>query len=67
MEIETSVEESLRLSQRTSISAYDAEFVLTAERLGIPLVTADRRLARRLPGRAISLGDFVHRRHAWPH
>lgn len=57
--IEPAVEESLRLTQRASISAYDAEFVLVAERLEVLLVTADRRLAQRLPGRAVSLEEFV--------
>ena len=31
---------------RANLSAYDAAFVALAEALGIPLVTADRRLAR---------------------
>lgn len=59
LEVEPSAEESLRLTQQVSISAYDAEFVLVAERLGLPLVTADRRLAQRLPGRVVSLAGFA--------
>ena len=59
VEFEPSVEESLRLTQQASISAYDAEFALAAERLDVPLVTADRRLARKLPGRAVTLAEFA--------
>jgi predicted nucleic acid-binding protein len=59
VELQPSAEESLRLAQRASISAYDAEFVLTAERLDVRLVTADRRLAAACPDRAVFLTDFV--------
>jgi predicted nucleic acid-binding protein len=59
VEIEPSVEESLRLTQQASISAYDAEFALAAERLDVQFVTADRRLAQKLPGRAVTLAEFA--------
>lgn len=59
VELQPSADESLRLAQQASISAYDAEFVLAAERLDVRLVTADRRLAARCPDRAVFLTEFV--------
>jgi len=44
-----------------AFSAYDAEFVLVAERLGLPLVSADRKLAKAFPGRVLSPEEFVAR------
>lgn len=55
----SSTEDCLRLAARGGVSAYDAEFVLVAERLGVPLVTADRKLARAFPGLAVSPGAFA--------
>jgi predicted nucleic acid-binding protein len=52
-------EACLRLAAAGETSAYDAEFVLVAERLDLPLVTADRKLARAFPGRVISPEEFV--------
>ena len=57
-DLQPAVEEILKLAARGKISAYDAEFVYAAEQLDLPLVTADRRLAKAFPGRAISLGDL---------
>lgn len=57
--IEPSTEECLRLAARGRVSAGDAEFVLVAEALGLPLVTADRRLARAFPGRVVPLEDLI--------
>ena len=54
-----STEECLRLAARGGVSAYDAEFVLVAERLDLPLVTADRKLARAFPGLALSPEAFA--------
>ena len=34
------------------------KFVFVAEAAGLPLVTADRRLARAFPGRVVPLGDL---------
>lgn len=56
-----STEACLALAARGRISGYDAEFVLTAERLGKPLVSADRRLAKAFPGRVLSPEEFVAR------
>jgi predicted nucleic acid-binding protein len=57
--IEPSTEECLRLAARGRVSASDAEFVLVAEALGLPLVTADKRLARAFPGRVVALEDLI--------
>jgi predicted nucleic acid-binding protein len=54
-----STEECLRLAVRGGVSAYDAEFVLVAERLDVPLVTADRKLAKAFPGLAVSPEKFA--------
>lgn len=58
-ELLASTEECLRLAARGGVSAYDAEFVLVAERLGVPLVTADRKLAKAFPGLTISPEAFA--------
>jgi predicted nucleic acid-binding protein len=50
------VEACLRVSASTGISAYDAQFVCLAESLEVRLVTADRKLVRAFPGRAVLLG-----------
>jgi predicted nucleic acid-binding protein len=52
-------EACLELAARGRISGYDAEFVLVAERLGRPLITADRKLAKAFPGRAVSPEEFA--------
>jgi predicted nucleic acid-binding protein len=57
--IEPSTEECLRFAARGRVSAWDAEFVFVAEALGLPLVTADRRLARAFPGRVVPLDDLI--------
>jgi len=51
-------EETLRLAHSTAISAYDAEFVHVAEQLGVPLITADRRLIKAFPELTIPLAEF---------
>jgi predicted nucleic acid-binding protein len=55
---EPSTEECLRLAIRGRVSAWDAEFVFVAEAMGLPLVTADRRLARAFPRIVVPLGDL---------
>lgn len=41
------------------VSAYDAQFLVVARDLGVPLVTADRRLRAAAPGLTRSLTGFV--------
>jgi predicted nucleic acid-binding protein len=56
--VEPSTEECLRLAARGRVSAWDAEFVFVAEAMGLPLVTADRRLARAFPRVVVPLEDL---------
>jgi predicted nucleic acid-binding protein len=56
-----STEACLALAARGRISGYDAEFVFVAERLGKPLVSSDRKLAKAFPGRVLSPEEFVAR------
>ena len=48
----------LALAGSAGASAYDCEFVALAQELGVPLVTADRRLAERFPAVAVELSRF---------
>ena len=57
--LEEETEACLRMAEKGKISAYDAEFVLAAERLGLPLVSADRKLSKAFPGRVLSPEEFV--------
>ena len=50
---------TLRLAHDRRLSGYDAEFAALAEALGVPLVTADRRLLQACPDLAVSLEGFV--------
>jgi len=47
----------LRLVTRSQCSAYDCEFVALAKRLGVPLVTADKKVLRQFPEVAVSLAQ----------
>ena len=58
LEFQPSHEETLALCQRSGISAYDAEFVLAAERLGAPLLTRDTGLLKAFPALTLSLPEF---------
>jgi predicted nucleic acid-binding protein len=60
-DLEEFTESCLALAARGRISGYDAEFVFVAERLGNPLVSADRKLARAFPGTVLSPEEFAAR------
>lgn len=45
----------LRLAARSDLTVYDCEFVALAQELGVPLVTADRRVLATFPKVARSL------------
>jgi predicted nucleic acid-binding protein len=49
----------LATAAATGASTYDSEYVVASRKLGVRLVTADRRLAARFPETAILLSDFA--------
>ncbi len=52
-------EDVLTIAHASGASAYDCEFVAVARSLGIPLVTADRRLARLFPAVCVLPDVFI--------
>jgi len=52
-------ERVLRIAMNNGVSAYDAQFVAVAEELGVPLVTADRRLANRCRPAAQTIEEYL--------
>jgi len=58
-EVESLGENVLRIAIERGVSAYDAQFVAVAEQIGIPLVTADRRVCSRCPHVALSIEQFL--------
>jgi len=50
--------EVLRLTSTSNCSAYDCEFIATANDLKVPLVTVDKKLLREFSSVAISLNSF---------
>jgi predicted nucleic acid-binding protein len=51
----------LSLATASNCSAYDCEFVALAQDMGIPLVTADRKILEQFPEVPVALGDFASR------
>ncbi len=49
---------TLELAVKAKITAYDAQFVLLAQRQGTRLLTDDKELLRKFPSTAISLAAF---------
>lgn len=49
----------LELAASSGCSAYDCEFVATAQDLAVPLVTVDKKVLKQFPTIAISLEHFV--------
>ncbi len=50
--------EVLRLASTSKCSAYDCEFIATANDLKVPLVTVDKQLLREFSSVAVSLNSF---------
>lgn len=48
-EIEVDMSAALEVAVTTQISAYDAQFITLARRLGVPLVTEDKKLRKTFP------------------
>lgn len=55
-------ERVLQLVDASNHSAYDCEYVALAQRLGVPLVTGDKRLARVFPETAVLLEAYAEGR-----
>jgi len=51
----------LETAMAGNLSAYDAEFVVLARQLGVPLVTADQAILDGAPDVAVSLGESLER------
>jgi predicted nucleic acid-binding protein len=49
----------LRLVERSACSAYDCEFVALAKRLGVKLVTADKKILKEFPTIAVTLPEAL--------
>jgi len=49
----------MQLVSSSQCSAYDCEFVALAQYLGVPLITADKRILREFPKIALSLDTFT--------
>lgn len=49
----------LRLAAGSGCSAYDCEFVVLSQRLGVPFVTSDRQVLARFPDTAVSPKRFL--------
>lgn len=56
---EVSDQEVFAVVQESSLSAYDAEYVALARRLGVALVTTDRQILEQYPNVAVRLQDFA--------
>jgi predicted nucleic acid-binding protein len=51
----------LNASERYAITGYDAQYIALAEWMGVPCVTADAPLVKKVPHIAVLLSDFVNR------
>ena len=52
----------LKLASGSSCSAYDCEFVVLAQQLGVPLLTSDAQILKAFPQTAMSVETFARRR-----
>jgi predicted nucleic acid-binding protein len=56
-EYEVETTDVLRLSKASGCSGYDFEYVALAEFFDLKLVTADAKLVKAFPGRAVALSE----------
>lgn len=49
----------LDLASKSGCTSYDCEFVSVAERLAVPLISADKKVLAAFPSVAISMAEFV--------
>ncbi len=54
----------LDLASSSGCSAYDCEFVATAQTIGVPLITSDLKIRKAFPAVAVSMLDFVEKDNA---
>jgi predicted nucleic acid-binding protein len=57
-EYEVSSSHVMQLVNSSNCSSYDCEFVALAQHLGIPLITADKKILREFPKHATSLESY---------
>ncbi|HJQ40826.1 MAG TPA: type II toxin-antitoxin system VapC family toxin [Thermoanaerobaculia bacterium] len=58
-EVDTTGVAVLKTAHSRNLSAYDAQFVVAALKLSVPLVTSDRRLLKACPDIAVSPAQFA--------
>ncbi len=51
---------AMELAVGRNLSAYDAEFIVLAQSMSVPLVTEDRRLVAAFPSIAVSMEAFCN-------
>ena len=60
---EVNMPNALRVAGEQNISAYDAQYVVLARNLGVPLITEDRKLLRAAPKEARSIKQYLMSKH----
>lgn len=58
---EVAMDIALNLAAKFGITGYDAQYVVVAQSLNVPLITEDRKLQKAVPNLALSMRDFLIR------